>query len=405
MMPSCSTLGMAALLTRRVPGESVRESSKTSAREGVSPWRELARAMAAPVAGSSPARATFRSPDASEAFVSGASVSAVEVRPAGLYCAAGDFYVDPAGSVERALLTHAHADHAFAGSASYLCASPGVAIAQHRLQGAAVAGLPYGEVRRIGGANVSFHPAGHVLGSAQIRIEVGGAVTVVAGDYKRAADPTTPAFEPLRCEVFVTETTFGLPVFTWPEASTVVDELIAAWQAERAAGAVFLVYGYALGKAQRLLALLADHPSRPPEPVCVHGAIANINQLYENEGVRLAPWEALGDRKGAALAGRLVLAPPHTRGSAWVRRFPGARTALLSGFCRIRGERRRANVDRGLVLSDHADYDALHRTVRETEATHVLTTGPHADTFARDLHERGLSAEAVTTSFVGEGDA
>lgn len=333
------------------------------------------------------------------------SVSAVEARPGGLYCAAGDFYVDPAGAVSRALLTHAHADHAYVGSTTYLCASPGAGIARHRLAGADVAGMAYGEVRRIGDAHVSFHPAGHVLGSAQIRIEVAGNVTVVAGDYKRAPDPTTPAFEPLRCDVFVTETTFGLPVFTWPDASVVVDDLVAAWQAERAAGAVFLVYGYALGKAQRLLAMLADHPGLPPEPIFVHGAVANINQLYENEGVRLAPWEALGDRKGAALAGRLVLAPPHTRGSAWVRRFPGARTALLSGFCRVRGERRRANVDRGLVLSDHADYDALHRTVRETEATHVLTTGPHAETFARDLIERGLSAEAVVTAFVGEGDA
>ena len=331
--------------------------------------------------------------------------SAVEARPEGLYCAAGDFYIDPAGQVPRALLTHAHADHAYVGSAKYLCAAPGVAIARHRLGGADVEGLPYGEVRRIGDAVVSFHPAGHVLGSAQIRIEAGGAITVVAGDYKRAPDPTTPAFEPLRCDVFVTETTFGLPIFTWPDAGAVVDELVEVWLEARAATAVFLVYGYALGKAQRLLALLADHPRRPPEPVFVHGAVANINQLYENEGVRLAPWEALGDRKGAALAGRLVLAPPHTRGSAWVRRFPGARTALLSGFCRIRGERRRANIDRGLVLSDHADYDALHRTVRETEASFVLTTGPHAETFARELTERGLSAEPIATSFVGEGDA
>ena len=333
------------------------------------------------------------------------SPSAVEARPEGLYCAAGDFFVDPAGPVSRALLTHAHADHAYVGSTSYLCASPGVSIARHRLGGAAVAGMAYGETRRIGDANVSFFPAGHVLGSAQIRIEVAGAITVVAGDYKRAADPTTPPFEPLRCDVFVTETTFGLPVFTWPDPAVVVDELVAAWQAERAAGAVFLIYGYALGKAQRLLALLADRADLPPEPIFVHGAVANINQLYEKEGVRLAAWEALGERKGKALAGRLVVAPPHTRGSAWVRRFPGARTALLSGFCRIRGERRRVNVDRGLVLSDHADYDALHHTVRETEASHVLTTGPHAETFARDLGERGVSAEAVATSFVGEADA
>lgn len=334
-----------------------------------------------------------------------ASISAVEAKPAGLYCAAGDFYVDPSAPVARALLTHAHADHAFAGSDAYLAASPGVAIARHRLGGVDVTGVPYGEPRRLGDASVSFHPAGHVLGSAQIRIEVGGRVTVVAGDYKRAADPTTPVFELLRCDVFVTETTFGLPVFTWPEPASVVDQLVQAWEAERDAGSPFLVYGYSLGKAQRLLAMLAEHPKRPPEPIFVHGAIANINQLYENEGVRLAPWEALGDRRGVALAGRLVLAPPHTRGSAWVRRFPGARTALLSGFCRVRGERRRANVDRGLVLSDHADYDALHRTIRETEASHVLTTGPHAETFARDLLERGVSAEAVPTSFVGEGDA
>jgi putative mRNA 3-end processing factor len=332
-------------------------------------------------------------------------VGAIEARPEGLFCAAGGFYVDPSGAVDRALLTHAHADHAIVGSGSYLCATPGLGVARHRLQGASISGLPYGQTQRIGEATVSFHPAGHVLGSAQIRIDVGGQITVVAGDYKRAHDPTTAPFEPLRCDVFVTETTFALPIFAWPDPSTVVDELIELWEAERAERAVLLVYAYSLGKGQRLLALLAAHPRRPPEPVLVHGAVANVNLLYEQAGVELAPWEPVGDRKGAALAGRLVLAPPHTRGSAWVRRFPGARTALASGFCRVRGERRRANVDRGLVLSDHADYDALHATVRETGAAHVWTVGPHADSFARELRDLQLDAAELATTYVGEGDA
>ena len=331
-------------------------------------------------------------------------MSLVSSRPEGLYCAAGDFFVDPSGAVPRALLTHAHADHALFGSASYLCASPGAAIARHRLVGSEVSAMPYGERRRLGDAVVSFHPAGHVLGSAQVRIEVAGEITVVSGAYKRADDPTTPPFEPLRCHTFVTETTFALPIFTWSDAGEIMSELVAAWHEAKRAGEVLLVYAYALGKAQRVLALLAARDDLPAEPILVHGAVGNINQLYEAEGVRLAPWEALGDRKGKALYGRVVLAPPHTRGSAWVRRFPGARTALLSGFQRIRGERRRAGVDRGLVLSDHADYDALHRTVRETGCTQVLTVGSHAETFARELAETGLPAEAVATSFVGESD-
>ena len=314
------------------------------------------------------------------------------------------------GPVPRALLTHAHADHAYAGSASYLCASPGVAIARHRLGGADggvdVAGMPYGEVRRLGDANVSFHPAGHVLGSAQIRIDVGGVVTVVAGDYKRAADPTTPAFEPLRCQVFVTETTFGLPVFTWPAADLVVDELVAAWRAEHAAGATFLVYGYALGKAQRLLASLAERSDLPPEPIFVHGAVANLNQLYENAGVRLAPWEALGDRKGKALAGRLVIAPPHTRGQrlgqAVSGRPHGAALGVLSDPRRTPTRERRPRArplrPRGLRRAPpHGARDRSHPCADDRSPTRRRSRVISSSA--------GLFAEAVPTSFVGEGDA
>lgn len=227
----------------------------------------------------------------------------------GLTCAAGRFTVDPARPVGQAVITHAHADHARPGSGRYWCAAPGAALLRHRLgEAARIEAVPYGEPFALGGTRVSFHPAGHVLGSAQVRIERGGEVWVVSGDYKRDPDPTCAPFEPVRCDVFVTEATFALPVYRWPPVEEVIGEVVAWWQecADQQRPAVLL--GYALGKAQRLLALLAG---RAPRPVLTHGAVEAMAAHYRAAGVRLAATRpAAGAERGAALAGELVVAPP-----------------------------------------------------------------------------------------------
>jgi putative mRNA 3-end processing factor len=317
--------------------------------------------------------------------------------PQGLYCARGGFHVDPWEPVRHAVLTHAHADHAKEGSAAYLCAEPGLPIARHRLPGAVVEAWPYGERRTLGEVQLSFHPAGHVLGSAQLRLEAGGEVWVVSGDYKRVADPTCAPFEPLRADVFLTEATFGLPVFRWEPTEAVIEDLLGWWEANREAGRASLIFSHVLGKSQRLLAELALRTERR---VFAHGAIAGMCDIYREAGVRLLPVDRVADTaKGKDFAGELVLAPITARGTPWMRRFGDAAIALVSGFMRVRGERRRRSVDRGFALSDHADWPALLHTLEETGASRVLVTHGYAVPFAQRLRELGREAEALETPY------
>ncbi len=317
--------------------------------------------------------------------------------PQGLYCARGGFHVDPWAPVPRAVLTHAHADHAREGSGTYLCAAPGLPVARHRLPGAVVEGWPYGERHGVGDVQLSFHPAGHVLGSAQLRRAADGEVWVVSGDYKRAPDPTCAPFEPLRAHVFLTEATFGLPVFRWEPTDAVMEDLLGWWEANREAGRASLVFCHVLGKAQRLLAELARRTDRR---AFAHGAIAGMSDVYRDAGVHLLPLDRVADTaRGKDFAGELVLAPITARGTPWMRRFGEAAVALVSGFMRVRGERRRRSVDRGFALSDHADWPALLETVRETGAGRVLVTHGYAVPFARWLRELGTEAEALETPY------
>jgi len=317
--------------------------------------------------------------------------------PEGLYCAPGGFHVDPWAPVPRAVLTHAHADHAREGSARYLCAAPGLPIARHRLPGAVIESWEYGARGTIGDVHLSFHPAGHVLGSAQLRIEADGEVWVVSGDYKRAPDPTCAPFEPLRADVFLTEATFGLPVFRWEPTDAVIEDLLRWWETNREAGRASLVFAHILGKSQRLLAELARRTDRR---VFAHGAIAGMCDVYREAGVHLLPVDRVADTaKGKDFAGELVLAPITARGTPWMRRFGDAAVALVSGFMRVRGERRRRSVDRGFALSDHADWPALLDTVRETGAARVLVTHGYAVPMAQRLRELGIRAEALETPY------
>lgn len=324
----------------------------------------------------------------------------IQLRAEGLYCPAGDFHIDPWRPVPRAVVTHGHADHARSGMGEYHTTRSGLPILQWRLGEQAYHAHEYGEAFRLGDATVSLHPAGHVLGSAQVRVEVDGEVWVASGDYKRQHDPTCAPFEVVRCDTFITEATFGLPVYRWPDTSEVARDIVA-WRdacAERGEAAVLLCY--ALGKSQRLLAELAAHTD---QPALLHGAVATGVEVYRQSGIALLDTRPITDaEKGTDFAGQLVIAPPSAAGSPWMKRFRRAQLGFASGWMRVRGNRRRRNYDRGFVVSDHADWPDLVRTVRDTGATRVIATHGNTDAIIRKLREDGIAAEAFRTDFGGE---
>ena len=325
----------------------------------------------------------------------------IEPTASGLYCEAGGFYIDPWQPVDRAVITHAHGDHLRPGSAAYLCSDGSRPLVRARLgPAAAVSSLPYGEPLEINGVTVSMHPAGHILGSAQVRVEHRGEVWVVSGDYKRAADPTCTAFEPMPCHTFVTEATFALPPFRWDPPAVTVREICDWWDEMRAAGRAAVIFGYALGKAQRLLAELLACTDRP---VYIHGALAELVDVYRASGVPLVPTlRATEEARGKSFAGQLIVAPLSARGSTWMRRFGDHSSAFASGWMRIRGARRRRGYDRGFALSDHADWDGLVETIAQTGASRVFVTHGYTEQLTRFLVERGVDAAAWRTQYEGE---
>jgi putative mRNA 3-end processing factor len=319
----------------------------------------------------------------------------------GLYCPAGDFFIDPWGAVPRAVITHAHGDHARAGSAAYLCASRSAPLLRRRFgPNASIETIRYGESVTLGATRVSFHPAGHILGSAQVRIEGPDGIWVVTGDYKRAADPTCDGFEVVPCDTLVTESTFGLPVYHWDASSLVIAELLSWWHDNRTRGLASIVFCYALGKAQRLLAELARVTD---EPVFAHGMLLPFVEVYREAGIAMLHAQPLGDRRrGQSLAGALILAPLAARGTPWMRRLGEFSDAFVSGLMRVRGVRRQRAYDRGFVLSDHADWPALLDTISECGASRVIATHGHAEPFARYLQEQGLQSSVMRTAWEGE---
>jgi putative mRNA 3-end processing factor len=321
----------------------------------------------------------------------------------GLFCAAGGFHIDPWLPVERALITHAHGDHARSGSRAYLCADPCVPLLQRRFgPEERIESLPYGRVLTLGEVRVSFHPAGHVLGSSQIRIEgQGGTGTwVVSGDYKRAADTTNVPFEPVRCDTFITESTFGLPIYRWDPPGIVLREMLDWWNDNARNGRTSVLFCYTLGKAQRILAELARLTDRT---VLVHGMMLSMIDAYREAGVAMLPTSLATERpRGTSFAGELVLAPLSARGTPWMRRLGDHSDAFASGLMRVRGVRRQRAFDRGFVLSDHADWPALLETIAETGASRVLATHGHAEPLARFLREQGLETGTIKTAWEGE---
>ncbi|MCB1333966.1 MAG: ligase-associated DNA damage response exonuclease [Roseivivax sp.] len=317
----------------------------------------------------------------------------------GLYCAAGDFFIDPWRPVDRALITHGHSDHARSGHGRYLCTRAAAPVLRHRLGDIRVETLPYGEERRIGDATVSFHPAGHLPGSAQIRVAVGGEVWVASGDYKTTPDGLCEPFEPVRCHSFITECTFGLPVFKWAPQPEVAAQINAWWAQAAGQGRFALLGAYSLGKAQRVLSLLDPGIG----PVLTHGAVEATNAVLRAQGLPLPETtHVTPDTDLKARAGALVIAPPSALGSSWARRFGPATTAFASGWMALRGIRRRRAGDRGFVLSDHADWPGLLDAIRATGAETVYATHGYTEIFARYLNSAGWNAQPLLTEYGGE---
>ncbi|MTI00225.1 ligase-associated DNA damage response exonuclease [Roseibium sp. RKSG952] len=326
----------------------------------------------------------------------------LRLTPEGLYCEAAKAHVDPVRPVERAIITHGHADHARAGHGAVLATRETLEIMAIRY-GEAFAGTAqaaaYGERIGLDGAGVTLYPAGHVLGSAQVLLEDAAGRTVVSGDYKRQFDPTCAPFELVRCDTFVTEATFGLPVFRHPEASGEIRKLLASL-------AVFperthLVGAYALGKAQRVMAELRR--AGYERTIYLHGALERLTRYYCDQGIDLGPVEPVG-RRGKELAGEIVLCPPGQLTDRWARRFGDCVTAMASGWMRVRARARQRGAELPLILSDHADWDDLCRTVAETGAEQIWVTHGAEEALVHWCESRGRTARPLNMMGYGDGE-
>ena len=337
-------------------------------------------------------------------------MSLIHVDDAGLRCPAGDFWIDPWKPVTRAVITHAHADHARPGSDHYICSPATAAFLRHRLgPEISVQTPPWGEPLELGETRVSLHPAGHCAGSAQIRVEAAGEVWVAAGDFKRSADPSAEPFELVPCDTFITEAAFALPVYAWEDSAVTARRILEWWQGapERPS----LLFCYAFGKTQRILAELAAIPEARElavkQGVYLHGAATRLTAIYRELGYRLLPTRPASEVKDRnEYGGGLVIAPPSAHRSPWMKRFRDPQTAFASGWMLVRGARRRRGYERGFVVSDHADWNGLVKTIRETGARQVFVTHGHNETFAAFLREElNILAEPLDTLYEGEADS
>lgn len=323
----------------------------------------------------------------------------VRVERAGLYCEAGDFYIDPWGPVDTAFITHAHADHARVGARQYYASEKSAALLYHRLGSPLnLQTSPFGKKIKLGKAWVSFHSAGHILGSSQIRIEVGDRVWVASGDYKRTPDPSCDPFEVVECDTFISESTFALPVYHWESGQKTAERIFKWWEQDRTRPS--LIFCYALGKAQRILAELQHFTDAT---IYLHGSMEKLTEIYRDQGVEMLPTKLVTEApSGHDFKGDLILAPPSAHRSPWMKRFKEPQTAFASGWMQVRGARRRRGYEKGFVLSDHADWNELNQTIEETKASTVFLTHGRTETLDRYLSERGLHVRHFETQYEDE---
>ena len=320
-------------------------------------------------------------------------------RPEGLYCPPGDFYIDPWRPVARAVITHAHSDHARLGHGHYLAAAPAEGVLRVRLGDIDLQTLPYGQAVSHHGVTLSLHPAGHVLGSSQVRLEHGGQVWVASGDYKVAPDRTCDPFEPVTCDVFITESTFGMPIYRWSPDDQIFADINGWWQRNADAGKASVLTCYSFGKAQRILSGVDASIGS----IIVHGAVEPLNRAYRTAGVQLPPTRLVTEVVDKAdLRRALVICPPSAAASPWIRRFGDCSTAFASGWMQLRGARRRGGYDRGFVLSDHADWPGLMSAIGATRAQRVIVTHGSIPVMVRYLGEQGLQAGSFETEYGGD---
>ena len=324
----------------------------------------------------------------------------IKPTPRGLYVEPGDFYIDPWLPVERAVLTHAHADHTYRGSTNYLVSKEGERLFRTRLYDEGnIETLPYGKSTTINGVKVSLHPAGHVLGSAQVRVEYKGEVWVASGDYKLTPDPTCAAFEPVKCHAFITEATFGLPIYRWTKPEILFEEVNEWWRGNVEKGKATVIFAYSLGKAQRIMKSVDASIGK----IYTHGAVERLTKDYREMGVELPETKYVGDVENKKdFAGSLIIAPPSAQDSPWTKRFGAQSNGFASGWMRIRGARRRRAVDRGIILSDHADWDELLTAINATEAEQIWVTHGSIETLVKYLKSIGKDARPLETKFVGD---
>jgi putative mRNA 3-end processing factor len=323
----------------------------------------------------------------------------LEFTPFGIYCRPADVYIDAWKPVSRNIVTHGHSDHARWGHRHYLCHSDSVNIVKARL-GAEISieGKEYGEEFIINQVKFSLHPAGHIVGSAQVRVEHRGEVWVFTGDFKVQDDGLSAPFEPVRCHAFITECTFGLPVFNWMSQREVFSDINSWWEDNMRKGKASVIGAYSLGKAQRILQNVGDIG-----PVYTHGAIENMNEVIRHSGIQLRDTTRITrETDKSLLKGALVIATPSSLNSPWQRSLGPASNAIASGWMALRGARRRRSVDRGFVLSDHADWQELNDTIRATGAQKIIATHGYSNIFTSWLREQGYDARTESTQFEGE---
>lgn len=317
----------------------------------------------------------------------------------GLYCPKADVYLDPWKPVKKAILSHGHADHARWGSSSYLCTPTAAPVIKYRLGEINLETLPFGEEKLINGVSFSFHPAGHILGSAQIKVSYKGEMVVFSGDYKTANDGFSEAFEPVKCHTFITESTFGLPVYHWQDQKWVFNEMEEWCKNNRNNGQLSILYGYSLGKAQRILQGL----SKSVGPIFTHSTIEAVLNVMRNQGVSLKNTIPVNEHlTRAELLSGVIIAPPAVQNSNWLKKFEPIRNGVVSGWMALRGARRRRNADKGFVLSDHADWEGLNEAISLTGAENVFVTHGYTDILSKWLIDKGLNAHPLETNFEGD---